>query len=105
MQLPFIRGAQSIPPAAPTNPFFGSHPLSAQVPPNGRESTIATCHPAARHRDATADAPAPVPIATTSNCLSMFSLLEVRSDWTKSNDLFADLDTLIRRLVQQSFSN
>src|SRR5260370_2603866 len=103
--LPFIRRAQSITSAAPTSTFFGSQPRSAQVPPNGLESTIATCHPAARHRDATADAPAPVPIATTSNCLPMFCLLEVRSDWTKSNYLFEDLDILIRRLMQKSCAN
>src|SRR5713226_6258656 len=102
---PFIRRAQSVTSAAPTNTFFGSQPRSAQVPPNGLESTIATCHPAARHRDATADAPAPVPIATTSNCLPMFCLLEVRSDWTKSNYLFEDLDILIRRLMQKSCAN
>jgi hypothetical protein len=39
------------------------------VPPNGLESTIATCHPASRHRDATAEAADPVPIAITSNFL------------------------------------
>jgi hypothetical protein len=39
------------------------------VPPNGLESTIATCHPASRQRDATAEAADPVPIAITSNFL------------------------------------
>jgi hypothetical protein len=49
--------------AAPTSTFFGSHPRRAQVPPNGLESTIATCHPASRQRDATAEAADPVPIS------------------------------------------
>src|SRR5437588_3983283 len=64
--LPFMRRAQSIASAAPTSTFLGSHPRRAQVPPKGSESTIATLHPAARHRDATADAADPVPIATRS---------------------------------------
>jgi hypothetical protein len=55
--------------AAPTSTFFGSHPRRAQVPPNGLESTIATCHPASRQRDTTAEAADPVPIAITSNFL------------------------------------
>src|ERR1700693_5128478 len=55
--------------AAPTSTFLGSHPRRAQVPPNGLESTIATCHPASRQRDATAEAADPVPIAITSNFL------------------------------------
>src|SRR6266849_2719583 len=62
-----MRRPQSITSAAPTSTFLGSHPRRAQVPPNGLESTIATCHPAERQRDATADAAAPVPIATRSN--------------------------------------
>src|SRR6266852_3082838 len=62
-----MRRAQSVTSAAPTSTFLGSHPRRAQVPPNGLESTIATCHPAKRHRDATADAAVPVPIATRSN--------------------------------------
>jgi hypothetical protein len=33
------------------------------------ESTIATCHPASRQRDATAEAADPVPIVITSNVL------------------------------------
>src|SRR5215472_5238537 len=66
---PFIRRAQSTTSAAPTSTFLGSQPRSAHVPPNGRESTTATCHPAARHRCATADAADPVPIAITSNFL------------------------------------
>src|SRR5580704_13580164 len=49
--------------------FLGSHPRNAQVPPNGLESTIATCHPASRQRDATDEAADPVPIAITSNFL------------------------------------
>src|SRR5262249_53826372 len=50
----------------PTSIFFGSHPRSAQVPPNGRESTTATVQPAARQRDATADPAVPDPITTRS---------------------------------------
>jgi hypothetical protein len=92
---PFIRRAQSITSAAPTSTFFGSHPRRAQVPPNGLESTIATCHLAARQRDATADAPAPVPVATRSNCLAIFLSLEVRFDRSEPNYLFENLDILI----------
>src|SRR5260221_4284496 len=62
-----MRRPQSIPPAAPTSTFLGSHPRRAQVPPNGLESTLAPCRPAERPRDATADAAVPVPIATRSN--------------------------------------
>src|ERR1700737_1143471 len=64
-----MRRIQSTASAAPTSTFFGSHPRRAQVPPNGLESTIATCHPASRHRDATVEAADPVPIAITSNFL------------------------------------
>src|SRR5262249_3251142 len=60
--------------AAPTRTFLGSHPRNAHVPPNGLESTTATCHPAARQRWATADAAVPVPIAITSNFLVTLSL-------------------------------
>src|SRR5260370_29481825 len=66
-----MRRPQSITSAAPTSTFLGSHPRRAQVPPNGLESTIATCHPAKRHRDAAADAAVPVPIATRSNLFIM----------------------------------
>src|SRR5216684_2411345 len=69
-----MRRPQSITSAAPTSTFLGSHPRRAQVPPNGLESTIATCHPAERHRDATADAAVPVPIATRSNFFIMVFL-------------------------------
>src|ERR1700675_2047313 len=69
MPFPFIRRAQSTASAAPTSTFFGSHPRRAHVPPNGLESTIATCHPASLQRDATAEAADPVPIAITSNFL------------------------------------
>src|ERR1700693_1714114 len=72
MPFPFIRRVQSTDSAAPTSTFFGSHPRRAQVPPNGLESTIATCHPASRQRDATAEAADPVPIAIRSNFLVMF---------------------------------
>src|ERR1700730_3246445 len=77
--MPSIRRAQSKASAAPTRIFLGSHPRSEQVPPNGLESTIATFHPAARHRDATVDAAEPVPIATRSNFFVMsFSQRSVR---------------------------
>src|SRR5258708_13146995 len=69
-----MRRPQSITSAAPTSTFFGSHPRRAQVPPNGLESTIATCHPAERQRDATADAAAPVPISTRSKFFMMVFL-------------------------------
>src|ERR1700691_427646 len=69
MPFPFIRQIQSTASAAPTSTFFGSHPRRAQVPPNGLDSTIATCHPASRHRDATVEAADPVPIAIRSNFL------------------------------------
>lgn len=72
---PFIRRVQSTASAAPTSTFFGSNPRSAHVPPYGRGSTTATCHPAARHRWATADAAVPVPMAITSNFLVMLSSL------------------------------
>src|SRR5260370_7572011 len=77
--LPFIRRPQSTASAAPTRTFFGSHPRSAHVPPNGRESITATCHPADRHRDATGDAASPVPITTRSNFLFMPRVLFFRS--------------------------
>src|SRR6267143_3800159 len=69
-----MRPPQSNNCAVSTSTFLGSHPRSAQVPPNGLESTIATCHPAERHRDATADAAAPVPIAIRSNFFIMANL-------------------------------
>src|ERR1700730_6654781 len=69
MPFPFMRRVQSTASAAPTSTFFGSHPRRAQVPPKGLESTIATCHPASRQRDTTAEAADPVPIAITSNVL------------------------------------
>ena len=52
--------------AAPTNTFFGSQPLKAQVPPNGRESIIATDHPADLHLYAAVVAATPVPITIRS---------------------------------------
>src|SRR5258708_13497348 len=65
--LPFIRRAQSITSSAPTSTFFGSHPPSAHVPPNGRESTIATRHPPPRHADPTPASPPPLPNAPPPN--------------------------------------
>ena len=50
-------------------PAVGSHPRSMHVPPKGRESTTATCQPAARHWKAAAEAAAPVPITIRSNLL------------------------------------
>src|SRR5258708_16958456 len=84
-----MRRPQSITSAAPTSTFFGSHPRRAQVPPNGLESTIATCHPAKRHRDATADAAAPVPIATRSNFFITVFL------YMKPRPALLDLETLL----------
>src|SRR5258708_27567083 len=69
MPFPSMRRSQSITSAAPTSTFFGSPPRSAHVPPNGRESTIATCQPADLHFDATVEAAEPVPSATRSNFL------------------------------------
>src|SRR5260370_23307928 len=71
--LPCMRRAQSVTSAAPTRTFLGSHPRKAHVPPNGRESTIAISHPAARHLDAAADAASPVPITIRSNFRFMCS--------------------------------
>src|SRR5258708_5822566 len=51
----------------PTSTFLGSHPRSAQVPPHGCESTMATAQPASRHLRATVQAPAPVPSTIKSN--------------------------------------
>ncbi len=51
--------------AALTRIFFGTHPRSAHVPPNGRESTTATFQPASRQRDAAFEA-TPVPTTTRS---------------------------------------
>src|SRR5438128_1421891 len=67
MPLSCIRRFQSITSAAPTSTFFGSQPRRAHVPPNGRESTMATWRPALWQRLATADAAEPVPITVTSN--------------------------------------
>ena len=64
---PFIRLTASMRAPVPTSTFFGSHPRSWQVPPNGRESLIATDQPALRHLKAAADAAAPVPITMRSN--------------------------------------
>src|SRR5713101_5964073 len=85
--LPFIRRAQSITSPAPTSTFFGSHPRSAHVPPNGLESIIATCHPATRHRVATVEAPAPVPMATRSNFLVIFLFLNSPSTCACSTEI------------------
>src|ERR1700676_4182140 len=71
MPFPFMRRTQSTASAAPTSTFFGSHPRRAQVPPNGLESTIATCHPASRQCEATVEAADPVPMAITSNFLGI----------------------------------
>jgi hypothetical protein len=76
----FIRRIQSRASAAPTRTFLGSHPRSAQVPPNGLESTTVTSHPAERHRDATADAADPVPMTARSNFLVILLFLSTRAD-------------------------
>src|ERR1700687_993699 len=67
MPLPLLQSSRSKVSTALTRTFFGSHPHRAHVPPKGRESTMATCHPAARHREAAPEAADPVPIATRSN--------------------------------------
>src|SRR5712691_2030789 len=59
--LPSIRRIQSIRSAAPTRTFLGSQPRRAHVPPNGRESMMATSQPAFRHLYAAVAPPAPVP--------------------------------------------
>src|SRR5713226_6219051 len=64
---PFIRFTASMRAPTPTSTFFGSHPRSWQVPPNDRESLIATDQPALRHLKAAADSAAPVPITMRSN--------------------------------------
>src|SRR5260370_14384563 len=56
---PFIRRKASIRAPGPTRSFCGSHPRSSPVPPNGRESIIATDQPALRHLKAGADAAGP----------------------------------------------
>src|SRR5581483_5972324 len=65
--LPFIWRVRSITSVAPTSTFFGSQPRSAHVPPNGRESTIATFQSAERHSNAGLAPPAPVPMTMRSN--------------------------------------
>src|SRR5713226_597228 len=68
--LPCIRRLQSTSSEMPTSTFFGSHPRSWQVPPNGRESMTATLHPASRHAYATVWAAEPVPITITSTVVA-----------------------------------
>lgn len=46
-----------------------SHPRSAHVPPYGRESTMATFQPAARHLRATEEPAEPVPMTMRSNVM------------------------------------
>src|SRR5215813_9352509 len=70
---PDSRRAASTAAAAATRTFFGSQPRRAQVPPNGRLSTIATVQAADRHSKATACAAAPEPITTRSNDCVIFS--------------------------------
>src|SRR5690348_1058545 len=70
---PLMRRFQSVSSAAPTSTFFGSQPRSAQVPPYGSSSTIATRHPALRQRDATAEPPVPVPITMRSKASAMIA--------------------------------
>lgn len=64
---------QSTNSAISTRTFLGLHPRSAQVPPRGRESTMATFHPAERHYFATVDPATPAPITTRSNSRTMHS--------------------------------
>src|SRR6267378_4591968 len=58
--------------------FFGSQPRSAQVPPNGRKSMIATVQPAARDRIAATIAAVPVPTITRSYSLVLTFLQRLR---------------------------
>src|SRR5260221_2546616 len=64
--LALIRRCQSISSDAPTNPFLGSQPRRAQVPPYGWSSMTATRHPALRQRVAGPDPPCPVPMTMRS---------------------------------------
>src|SRR5258706_2876231 len=66
-----MRDAKSMTSAAETSIFFGSHPRSAQVPPNGRKSITATVQPAARTRIAAVIAAVPVPTITRSYRFAM----------------------------------
>jgi hypothetical protein len=68
-----MRQAWSAASAPPTIIFFGSQPLSAQVPPKGRKSMTATDHPADRIRIATTMAAVPVPMMARSYFLAMWS--------------------------------
>src|SRR5207245_1402664 len=63
--------AKSMTSAPETSIFFGSHPRSAQVPPNGRKSITATLQPAARTRIAAVIAAVPVPTITRSYRFAM----------------------------------
>src|SRR6266480_2285132 len=58
--------------------FFGSQPRSAQVPPVGRKSMIATVQPAARDRIAATIAAVPVPTITRSYSLVLTFLQRLR---------------------------
>lgn len=84
---PSMTRARSMTSAAPTSTFFGSQPRRTQVPPKGRESTIATRQPARRQREATVDAADPVPITTRSNASAMSGLLALA---TSRQGLFPD---------------
>ena len=69
---------ESITLAASTKTFLGSHPRSAQVPPKGNESIIATFHPAELHCNAETDVAVPVPMTIRSNnscLLLLFSII------------------------------
>ena len=70
-----MRNAKSMTSAPETSIFFGSHPRSAQVPPNGRKSITATLQPAARTRIAAVIAAVPVPTITRSYRFAMASPL------------------------------
>src|SRR5260370_14633392 len=99
---PFIRRTQSTASAAPTRTFFGSHPRSAHVPPNGLESITATSHPADRHCDATGDAASPVPMTTMSNSLVMPKVLflSLYSNVPFYAYLFLSFKAMSERLLQ-----
>jgi hypothetical protein len=73
--------------AAPTNTFLGSQPRSAQVPPKGRESMMATLHPARRHLWATVVAAVPVPTTTKLNRRVTMAFLSRRRTAATGADL------------------
>jgi hypothetical protein len=77
---PCIRRAQSAASAPLTSIFLGSQPRSAQVPPNGRWSIIATERPAPRTRAAATCAAVPVPMTIAVHPLPFATLFPVQAE-------------------------